>query len=82
MRDHSTRTRNDDDHVPLNNRNLSELFWMLLGQPLEGMPWYFRELPGLLLVVIYMAALPPALGQDGAAEFSSSRWALCGFSCW
>jgi len=70
-----TQPTNEAASHPLNNRNLSELFWMLLGQPLEGMPWYFRELPGLLLVVIYMAACRPLLAKT-VLRSSSSRW-LC-----
>src|SRR5271165_4592938 len=50
-------------NVPLNNRNLSEIFWMALGQPLEGKGWLIRELPGIVLVVLYMAALPPLLAK-------------------
>jgi hypothetical protein len=50
-------------NVPLNNRNLSEMFWMALGQSMDGMPWYLRELPGLLIVVGYMLLLPPLLAK-------------------
>ena len=50
-------------NVPLNNRNLSEMFWMALGRSMDGMPWYLRELPGLLVVAGYMLLLPPLLAK-------------------
>jgi hypothetical protein len=56
-------------NVPLNNRNLSEIFWMMLGRSMEGMPWYERELPGILLVVGYMALLPPLLAKTVMRPF-------------
>jgi hypothetical protein len=57
----------------LNNRDLSQLFWIdLLGMPLpraaSGSPWYselgtifLREAPGILLVLAYLIILPPVL---------------------
>jgi Cytochrome b(C-terminal)/b6/petD len=56
-------------NVPLNNRNLSEMFWMLLGQSPEGMPWYQRELPGIIVVIAYMALLPPLLAKTFMRPF-------------
>jgi Cytochrome b(C-terminal)/b6/petD len=56
-------------NVPLNNRNLSEMFWMLLGQSMEGMPWYQRELPGIIVVIAYMALLPPLLAKTFMKPF-------------
>jgi len=51
-------------NVPLNNRMLSDMFWMdLLGQSTEGMPWYERELPGIVVVIAYMLLLPPLLAK-------------------
>jgi len=50
--------------VPLNNLNLSDYIWLLgLGRAIEGMGWFARELPGILLVVAYMALLPPLLAK-------------------
>jgi hypothetical protein len=53
--------------VPLNNVNLSELFWLnLMGDPTQlqdGGRWYVRELPGIILVFLYMAGLPPLLAK-------------------
>jgi hypothetical protein len=57
----------------LNNRDLSQLFWIdLLGMPLpratSGSPWYselgtifLREAPGILLLAAYFIILPPVL---------------------
>jgi hypothetical protein len=35
----------------------------LLGRPLEGMPFLQREAPGLILVGLYLFALPPLLAR-------------------
>ncbi|MFO0927653.1 MAG: hypothetical protein U0736_11540 [Gemmataceae bacterium] len=48
---------------PLNNVNVSGLFWGALGQPVEGMPILQREAPGIVLVLLYMVALPPLLAR-------------------
>jgi len=51
-------------NVPLNNINLSDLFWLLgLGQAIEGKGWFMRELPGILLVLGYLLLLPPLLAR-------------------
>lgn len=48
--------------LPLNNVNLSEIFWQRwLGRPVEGMHWFVRELPGIILVLLYLIALPPVM---------------------
>ncbi len=46
---------------PLNNINVSQIFWGWFGQPLEGMPILQREAPGIVLTVFYLAILPPLL---------------------
>jgi hypothetical protein len=46
---------------PLNNVNVSQIFWGWFGQPLEGMPILQREAPGLILLLIYLFFLPPFL---------------------
>jgi hypothetical protein len=47
----------------LTNVNLSEYFWVrALRQPLPKV-WIIRELPGLLLVLVYVAVLPVVLGR-------------------
>src|SRR3954451_3895130 len=49
---------------PLNNINVSEIVWgKMLGKPLEGMPILQREAPGLILVALYLFALPPLLAR-------------------
>jgi len=56
--------------VPLNNINLSEIFWLkLVGDPTKlatGGPFFdkfVREAPGIILVALYMIALPPILAK-------------------
>ncbi len=50
--------------LPLNNVNLSTIFWQnWLGQKAEGMNMLKRELPGLILVVLYMFGLPPLMAR-------------------
>jgi hypothetical protein len=57
-------------NVPLNNVNLSDYFWLIgLGQAIEGKHWLIRELPGILLVVAYMALLPPLLAKTFMRPF-------------
>jgi hypothetical protein len=49
---------------PLNNINVSQIFWLKwLGKPLEGMNPVVRELPGIILVLLYLFALPPLLAR-------------------
>jgi hypothetical protein len=58
--------------LPLNNVNLSQMFWLnLFHVPLEDLKVRFgsffgpiiRELPGIILVLLYMLALPPLLAR-------------------
>jgi hypothetical protein len=50
--------------VPLNNVNLSELFWLgLFGSAMEGKGWFIRELPGIVLILAYLLLLPPLLAK-------------------
>ncbi len=58
--------------LPLNNVNLSQLFWLnMLHIPLEDFKVRFgnffgpilRELPGIILVLLYLFALPPLLAR-------------------
>ena len=56
--------------LPLNNVNLSELFWLhLLGRPLEGMNPLIRELPGVILVLAYLFVLPQILAKTVLRSF-------------
>src|SRR6476619_6058175 len=51
-------------NVPLVNVNLSAYFWLsLMGRGVEGMGWFARELPGILLVLAYLLLLPPLLAK-------------------
>ncbi len=55
---------NWDPHkvVPLNNVNLSELFWLnLFGRQPRSFHWFIRELPGILLTIAYFTVVPPLL---------------------
>jgi hypothetical protein len=56
-------------NVPLNNRNLSEMFWMAVGRSTEGMSWLVRELPGIIVVIAYMLLLPPLLAKTFMRSF-------------
>jgi len=66
--------------IPLNNVNLSTIFWQnMLGQKVEGMNLLKRELPGIVLVLLYLFALPPlmarlihALAEAGFARLVSA----------
>jgi len=56
--------------LPLNNVNLSQLFWLgLMNQDPEGKFWLIREMPGILLVAAYMLLLPPLLGKTILRSF-------------
>jgi hypothetical protein len=57
--------------VPLNNVNLSDMFWLgLMGTVFEpGKNWFLRELPGILLVLGYLAILPPLLAKTCLRSF-------------
>ena len=55
---------------PLNNVNVSEIFWLnWLGIPLKGMNMVVRELPGLILVFVYLFVLPPILARTVFRNF-------------
>jgi hypothetical protein len=60
-----------DQHkvVPLNNVNLSELFWLPFGVVPDSKPWYVRELPGIALVLAYLVFLPPLLARTVMKHF-------------
>jgi len=47
----------------LTNVNLSEYFWVRMLRGSLPSAWIVRELPGLLLVLFYVAALPVILGK-------------------
>jgi hypothetical protein len=50
--------------LPLNNINVSQIFWLnWLHKSLDGMPVLQREAPGIILVLLYLFALPPLLAR-------------------
>jgi len=51
-------------NLPLGNKNLSEIFWRdWMGKSVDTLPWYQREFPGIVLVLAYLAVLPPLLAM-------------------
>ncbi len=57
-------------NVPLNNRNLSDFFWLdLLGMSATSGHWFVRELPGILFVFAYLFVLPPILAKTILRSF-------------
>jgi hypothetical protein len=55
--------------LPLNNVNLSDQFWLnLMGRPLPA-NWVIREFPGIILVLLYLAAVPPLLARTVMRDF-------------
>ena len=55
--------------LPLNNVNLSQLFWLdFLGRPLPA-NWVVREIPGILVVLAYLVAVPPILARTVMREY-------------
>jgi hypothetical protein len=56
--------------LPLNNVNLSDMFWLPMGQVFEeGKGWFVRELPGIVLVLAYLFLLPPILAKTILRKF-------------
>jgi len=64
--------------VPLNNVNVSQIFWLQwLHQPLDSFKVRFgnflgpiiREAPGIILVLLYLFALPPLLARTVMRPF-------------
>jgi hypothetical protein len=56
--------------LPLNNVNLSDMFWLPLGVVFqEGEGWFLRELPGIILVLAYLLLLPPLLAKTVMRDF-------------
>ncbi|MFL5242766.1 MAG: hypothetical protein ACJ8FY_11715 [Gemmataceae bacterium] len=56
--------------LPLNNINLSQIFWFKMGGDAGQMTnWFVRELPGLALVIAYLVLLPPLLAKTVMRPF-------------
>jgi hypothetical protein len=49
--------------VPLNNVNLSEMFWLAFNIVPTDLHWFVRELPGILLVLAYLMVTPLLLAR-------------------
>jgi Cytochrome b(C-terminal)/b6/petD len=49
--------------VPLNNVMFSDYFWLYMLGMSTDIPWYIRELPGIVLVLAYLLLLPPLLAK-------------------
>ncbi|HEV3115530.1 MAG TPA: hypothetical protein VGY58_00665, partial [Gemmataceae bacterium] len=49
--------------LPLNNVNLSDVFWLNLLHTTLPDKWYVRELPGIIVVLAYLFLLPPLLAR-------------------
>jgi len=59
---------------PLNNVNLSQMFWLgIFNKDAEKIGkdygWFVRELPGIILVLLYLIALPPLLAKTVFRKF-------------
>jgi len=49
--------------VPLNNVNLSEMFWLAFNVVPTDLHWFVRELPGIVLVLAYLFVVPLVLAR-------------------
>jgi hypothetical protein len=49
--------------VPLNNVNLSEMFWLTFNIVPTDLHWFVRELPGIILVLAYLIVTPLLLAR-------------------
>jgi hypothetical protein len=49
--------------VPLNNQNLSEMFWLTFNIVPTSRHWFVRELPGIVLVLAYLFVVPLLLAR-------------------
>jgi hypothetical protein len=49
--------------VPLNNINLSEMFWLAFNVVPSNLHWFVRELPGIILVLAYLLVVPLLLAR-------------------
>jgi hypothetical protein len=56
--------------LPLNNVNLSDMFWLRFGRIFpEGQGWFLRELPGIVLILAYFLLIPPLLAKTVFRSF-------------
>ncbi|HEY1376879.1 MAG TPA: hypothetical protein VGF55_08790 [Gemmataceae bacterium] len=55
--------------VPLNNVNLSEMFWLAFNVVPTDLHWFVRELPGIILVLAYLFLVPLILARTVLRPF-------------
>jgi hypothetical protein len=55
--------------LPLNNVNLSDKFWLELLGTTPPEKWYWREMPGILVVLAYLFLVPPVLARTVMRSF-------------
>lgn len=55
--------------VPLNNVNLSEMFWLAFNIVPTDLHWFVRELPGIVLVLAYLFVVPLVLARTVLRPF-------------
>jgi len=55
--------------LELTNVNLSQMFWRALGDDAATIHWFKRELPGIIVIVAYLALLPPLLAKTVMRPF-------------
>jgi hypothetical protein len=55
--------------LPLNNVNLSDYFWLWTLKTTLPDAWYWREMPGILVVLGYLFLLPPLLARTVLRSF-------------
>jgi hypothetical protein len=55
--------------VPLNNVNLSEMFWLAFNIVPTDLHWFVRELPGIVLVLAYLMFVPLVLARTVLRPF-------------
>jgi hypothetical protein len=49
--------------LPLNNVNLSDIFWLSMLHTTLPDNWFVRELPGIVVVLAYLFLIPPLLAR-------------------
>jgi hypothetical protein len=55
--------------VPLNNVNLSQMFWLSFNVVPTSLHWFVRELPGIVLVLAYLFIVPLVLAKTVLRPF-------------
>jgi hypothetical protein len=55
--------------LPLNNVNLSDYFWISTCGITLPENWFIRELPGIVVVILYLFVIPPILARTIMRDF-------------